>query len=596
MRQHILATALAAAVTALAYGQNLNPTVEVTNAYEGGASAIAKPAQQMAVPDSVTRFNLDFDYSVFEKPYQGAYEFSPYYVQLKPAPKASTTEKFYLRAGAGFTLHPELDLVFTPVLKDKYRMSVYATHHSYFGRYHDFALGAPADGVTPVTKSGEKMNGYLADTKAGIDGAFNWDGGEVSVDLGFKNRMADDAYHYQKMSGLEAKARVRSLPSDEPHLLYDAAIDYTLLGGDLSDLNLVKQDFRESKFALDGAFGPVLDADRRFLVGMNVDLARYLDGYSYSGYTGRMAVTPKYQFNLDNWRFSLGAQLSWLIYSEDFNLWPEQYRHKSGFIFPDVYVDFNLLDDQLILQASATGGDRFNTLSGRFFSHPFSYEGQYGHSVERVRAMIGARGNIASRFRYDLQGGYARWTYAPVESLANYTYQVVEHPAGTYSDLLPIESSTVTTGSILRPALYEKGFNLIFVDFDYGWKSESVTVDGRLSYRHANITEDAAFAPAAFTGFIRPAYNYGDRMKGGLDIAWSTARKATATSTLESGTMTTTYRVPGWVDLGVFAEYRFTRRMGFWAKGGNLLNQVVQKTPLHAEAGAYFTAGIVLNF
>ena len=70
MRQHILATALAAAVTALAYGQNLNPTVEVTNAYEGGASSINKPAQQMAVPDSVTRFNLDFDYSVFEKPYQ----------------------------------------------------------------------------------------------------------------------------------------------------------------------------------------------------------------------------------------------------------------------------------------------------------------------------------------------------------------------------------------------------------------------------------------------------------------------------------------------------------------------------------------------
>ena len=78
-------------------------------------------------------------------------------------------------------------------------------------------------------------------------------------------------------------------------------------------------------------------------------------------------------------------------------------------------MDFHLLDDQLILQTSATGGDRFNTLSGRFFSHPFSYEGQFGHSVERVRAMIGARGNIASRFRYDLQGGYARWTYAPVE-------------------------------------------------------------------------------------------------------------------------------------------------------------------------------------
>ena len=127
MRQHILATALAAAVTALAYGQNLNPTVEVTNAYEGGASSINKPAQKMAVPDTVTRFNLDFDYSVFEKPYRGAYEFSPYYVELKPAPKVSTTGKFYLRAGAGFTLHPELDMVWSPVRKEKFRLNVYAT-------------------------------------------------------------------------------------------------------------------------------------------------------------------------------------------------------------------------------------------------------------------------------------------------------------------------------------------------------------------------------------------------------------------------------------------------------------------------------------
>ena len=589
MRQHILATALAAAVTALAYGQNLNPTVEVTNAYQGGASSIAKPAQQMAVPDSVTRFNLDFDYSVFEKPYQGAYEFTPYYVQLKPTPKPSTTEKFYLRTGAGFTLHPELDLVWTPVQKEKFRMSVYATHQSYFGRYHDFALGKAQDGIIPVTPDG-KMGGYLADTKAGLDGVFNWDGGLASLDLGFRNRMADDAYHYQKMSGLEAKARVRSLPSDEPHLLYDAAIDYSFLGGDLSSLGWNKKDFRESKFALDGDFGPVLDADHRILVGVNLDLARYMGGFD--GYTGRMALTPKYQFNLDRWRFSLGAKLSWLIYSEEFNLWDKDFQHKSGFIFPDVHVDFHLLDDRLVLQTSATGGDRFNTLSGQFFSHPFSYDNFYGHSVERIRAMIGARGNIASRFRYDLQGGYARWTYAPVEGMVSY---LVSYPAPG-SDSGTLQPAETVERQVLRPSLVEKGFNLLFVDLDYGWKSESVTVDGKLSYRHTNISDSGAFAPAAFTGYIRPAYNYGERMKGGLDVAWSTGRKASFTTKSETGEVTNVYRVPGWVDLGVFAEYRFTHRFGFWAKGGNLLNQVVQRTPLHAEAGMYFTAGIVLNF
>ena len=575
MRQHILATALAAAVTALAYGQNLNPTVEVTNAYEGGASSIAKPAQRMAVPDSVTRFNLDFDYSVFEKPYRGAYEFTPYYVQLKPTPKPSTTENFYLRAGAGFTLHPELDLVWSPVQREKFNVNLYATHRSYFGRYHDFKYGTPEDGVIPIVRSDDKMNGYLADTKAGVDAAYGWDGGLASLDVAFKHRMADNAYHYQKMGGIEARGRVRSLPSDDPHFMYDAAIDYHLLGGDLTHWAQGEKDFSESAFRLDGTFGPVLDADRRILVDLDLDLARYRG--DFAGYTGLLSAAPKYQFNVDRWSMSLGVKLAAIIYSEDYNLWPEEYLHKSGLIFPDVRVDFHLLDDQLILQTSATGGDKFNTMSSRFFSRPFSYEGAYGHSLERIRAMIGARGNIASRFRYDLQAGYARWAHTPVEGVV------------WASQLAPVQP-----GPMLLPSLVEKSFNLLFAELDYGWKSESVTVDGNLAWHHANIVDDGAFAPAAFTGFIRPAYNWGERFKGGLDVAWSTSRSAGFTT--GDGVLSSIYRVPGWVDLGLFAEYRFTHRFGFWAKGGNLLNQAVQRTPLVAEAGMYFTAGIVLNF
>ena len=588
MRQHILASALAAAVTALDYGKNLNPTVEVTNAYEGGASSINKPAQQMAVPDSVTRFNLDFDYSVFEKPYQGAYEFTPYYVQLKPAPKPSTTEKFYLRAGAGFTLHPELDLVWSPIQKEKYRLNVYATHHSYFGRYHQFGSTTSPDNVVTIDKSGEKMDGFLADTKAGVDGTYGWDGGEAMLDLGFRHRMADNAYHFQKLGGIEAKGRVRSLPTDEPHFLYDAAVNYHFYGSDLSHTTAYSGFYRnvaESAFNLDGTFGPVLDENNRILVDVDLDLARYVG--DKTGYTGLLSATPKYQLDSDPWHLSLGVKVAAIIYSDDFNLWGEAYRHKSGTIFPDVYVDYHLLDDQLILQASATGGDRFNTFSGRFFSRPFTYEGEFGHATERIRAMIGARGSIAARFRYDFQGGYARWAHAAMDG-----YRTI--PMNVWSPGQKVVYS-------LLPAQYEQSFNLLFAELDYGWKSEFLTVDGRMAYRWTDmsgyVNGGGAFAPAAFTGFIRPAYNWGDRFKAGIDAEWSTGRRMTYTVEATDVVLNDfEYRLPGWVDLGLFAEYRFTHHFGFWVKGGNLLNQVVQRTPLVAEAGMYFTAGIVLNF
>jgi hypothetical protein len=74
----------------------------------------------------------------------------------------------------------------------------------------------------------------------------------------------------------------------------------------------------------------------------------------------------------------------------------------------------------------------------------------------------------------------------------------------------------------------------------------------------------------------------------GLDIAWSTRRRSSYGNLALA--------VPGWVDLGLNAEYRFTRHFGFWVKGGNLLGQAIQRIPVHAEAGMYFTAGILLNF
>ena len=564
MRHQIFAAVLLAGVSALSYGQNLNPTVEVTNAYEGGASSIVKPLQRMAVPDSVTTFNLDFDYSVFEKPYQGAYEFKPYHVQLRPRPVTSTENSFYLKAGAGFTLHPELDLVWTPLRKERGQIDVFAGHHSYFGRYHKFgqATDPSFDGERFFRPGGDKMPGFLTDTHVGVDGSYGWENGLLTAGVSWRNRLADDAFLFRRLNGVEAKARVRSLPSDAAHFLYDAAVDYHFY--DLSgsfDTNLAAPgDFTESRFDLDGSFGPVFNAESRLLVDLDMGIVRY--GGNETGYTGGLSITPKYEFSLDNWRFSLGARVSTLIYSDD---WTRN-QVKSQWVYPAVHVDLRLLDDQLILQAAATGGDRLNARSEAFFLRPFALSSEYDHSLERVRAMIGVRGNIASRFRYDLQGGYARWGRCALDAMAN------DGLTGDY-----------------QPVIGQAGnFNMAFAELDFGWKSESVTVDGKMAYRWTDVSGDSLFAPAAFTGTIRPAWHWGDRFSAGLDAAWSTRRRTTY------GGMN--FNVPGWVDLGAFAEFDFTRHFGFWVKGGNLLNQAVQRMPLHAEAGMYFTAGILLNF
>ena len=137
MRRNIILTFVASLVCATSFAQsNLNPTVEVTNTYQGDPSAVHKPQIGMAIPDSLLRFDMDFGYEVFEKPYQGAYNFKPYMLAMKPEKNAFRGRKLYLRAGAGYSLHPQLDFVYSPEPKGPFQMSVYAGHRSYFGKYN----------------------------------------------------------------------------------------------------------------------------------------------------------------------------------------------------------------------------------------------------------------------------------------------------------------------------------------------------------------------------------------------------------------------------------------------------------------------------
>ena len=65
MKKAYLVSAVLLMSAAVSFGQNFNPTVEVTNTYRGNSSEVHKPLLEMNVPDSLLRFDLDFDYEVF---------------------------------------------------------------------------------------------------------------------------------------------------------------------------------------------------------------------------------------------------------------------------------------------------------------------------------------------------------------------------------------------------------------------------------------------------------------------------------------------------------------------------------------------------
>ena len=100
-----------------------------------------------------------------------------------------------------------------------------------------------------------------------------------------------------------------------------------------------------------------------------------------------------------------------------------------------------------------------------------------------------------------------------------------------------------------------------------------------------------AFEPARYSGGIDATYNWRRRLFFGASVEFASRRAGKIE--LPAG-LSNAY-VPAWVDLGVHAEYAFTRKLSFWVRGENLLDMNIQRTVLYTTGGIGFTAGICLN-
>lgn len=540
--------------SAAAFAQNLNPTVEVTNTYAREASGIEKPSQLLAIPDSLTRFNLDFDYAVNEMPYQGAYEFTPYLVEPRPSARLSAEKKLYLRLGAGYTLHPELAVVWTPVKTQKFRLNFFGDHYSYIGDYHNIILST--QGV--FEPGGVARKGMELRSRVGADALLNWRSGIFRADVQYNNISASSdillpapgspgASEGNWMHHIfRASTRVQNVPGTTK-VDYEVGTQAALISAaaglqeihTVTDASLRAQIFRQS-----------------IKMGIQAETVTQPDGTAASFHV----ALPSYVYNGKRFSLKAGVKAAFLLRS-DAAFVPS----REGHLFPDVQASVALAKDYLTLYMAVTGGNELMSYDSYLQKDSF-IDGATWYTdvkVQRVLASLGLRGNIGRRFHFDVKGGYSwidnmwLWAYNPG------SYQ----PAVSYAS--PIHS--------------------FFAVVDAGWKNQFLSASGYLKYVYTFDNEKTAtagvvpFIPASFSGHAQVFYNWGTRIEAGVTLE--------GRSYMDSRLG----RLPGYLDLGLQGSMRMTSRMGVWLKLGNLLNQPVQRVPFYAEKGVYFTAGIVFN-
>ena len=311
-----------------------------------------------------------------------------------------------------------------------------------------------------------------------------------------------------------------------------------------------------------------------------------------------LSLSPYYRYSNDGFSVNLGVRFSevWRegTYEDGYiNTHYEVYirpvaDYNGRKVFPDVRVSYEAVPDKLVLSAKVTGGQRFNTFGSYLESnHHFSYASRSIYfstigdaTVNTFDAGLGISGRVKSRMQYAAEAGYARYYNAPLESIA-----------GAY---IPQASAP---SLVFIPVIMMMNYDLLYAGLSGSVTSDRVDASARMKLQKTNLSTDvekglSALPLPLFSGSADFVYNWNRRFFAGLSAQWATSRD-------EEGLYWDHTRVdchvPGWVDLGVSAEFRLNSRLSLWAQGRNLLNQTVMRNVFIAEKGPYFTAGICLN-
>ncbi|MGN0196335.1 MAG: hypothetical protein ACI4AE_07765 [Candidatus Cryptobacteroides sp.] len=587
----ILIAAAAAFAAIQAFSQNLNPTVEITNAFEGKLLESDKQTVKMDVPDSLLKFDLEYDYSVFSTRYGGGYDFAPYLMDMRPEADSYRGRRMYLKASAGYALNPVVDFVWSPVEKRSFKLDVFASTDSYYGDYRnicavpqgggaaDFSLVPVTDGSVQASPYAEDCtSGYDFSSRAGFSSRYDWKSGALSFGAQWRGLNTKSMWTATNWNSASADFRVFSKNVPQKKFVYDLSVSYShgqddfrQLSGDAPYSCVMTNDI-----GLSGFVGHSAGANRLLVAfGLNLhDYGKLFDAQVLDWY-----LLPKYVIESRNAFLSLGVRIPFISSSGDSALLGS--RGIQG-IYPDIHASYTIVRDCLNVYADVTGGETVNSyaaLKERYhFLNP-SYPGNAGtlldNSDEKFHIRGGFRGNIASVFRFDAAAGYSTVSNGFMESVTGASL------TGNYADGL-------------LPCVSYSDYQRVYAGFKAGYDRKPVSVDLAFLWNHTILADGATgIAPSAFTGSARVGYNYNERIKVYVYGAFASKREGRPNPLLPASEDLSTASVPGYFDLGLYAEYVVNRNFSVFLRGANLLNASIQRVPLYAERGISASAGLV---
>ncbi len=553
--------------------QKIDPTLEVRRDFDAYLLEIQKGKIKPAYPDSLGNFNLNFDYSIFDKPIANLYEFSPLpSAQIEHGTK-SRYPILYGNFGVNIPLNPHIDIYLQPSLPSNYTLTLYGKHDSFWG---DLSRMKIEDGE--ALRSERQTKAPYSKNNIGLNIGHSFAKGEIGLDLGYDRNLFsfygfnDSTYQNNNVlispqarwgtasylkdtlshsfDRLGASFFIKSTNKNSNYFYYDLNIKYNYISDKVKYLEMLESApqyynpyffYEENYVDAKTTLGPVFAKHHKFLIDLEYQAANSINSQKLDRYN--VDVYPRYLFNKNKWIFELGLKLG-------------KYVDKSEDAF-NVYIrgslSYEIAKEKLWFYASVDGNNHFRTYSQMMDINPWITPSiNIKNTREPLIVRGGFKGEIRERLSYNVWAGFNEYkSYMTMFHFTDNIYGPVNTFLASYKDM-----------------------NKISAGGELFWKSDAIESGISMIYSNCdNKDGSTVFNIPPFETRAFGRYNWRERIIAGLTVHYRSSGKTLAYFDQYDVTdETSSVTIPAFTVLNLDLTYAYNRNLSFYFKVNNLLN------------------------
>lgn len=551
---------LAASLLSFSSFAQIDPTVEVDRSFDVTIGDITKPDLPVAVADSLHRFDISFDYSIFDRRYAELYEFNPFEATSLGIKSTRRPPFFYARLGAQYPLIPSAELYLQAGTDRGAHFTLYGRHDSFWGKL-------PHAVTDDMTYDAGKMK-----NKAGGTLTYAWATGEMTLDASYGFDRFDYPSNLHSNNAFDVSAKFSSTNAEENSIYYDVTLAYRNTSRKMTQMDPgTFEKGQEPLFSLGenylkagGFVGASFDKHRVY-IDMNLEFAKYSLLHDFS--TGVVEVSPMYQLR-NRW---LDAKLG-IKFGNNYSLKgkeidTEMESETSSTFCPNIDARFTLVQKILWIRTLIGGGNDINQYSKLLKECPVLVpytDIKFGNRP--IDAKLALESYLFGRLSLNVFGSFT-----------------------VFNDKLAFVPEALNADAPHILAVY-RDMNHFGFGAEAFFQTQDFSLGGKIqlnNYKDSDKEDVTELPKCEANAFVR--YSFRERIIAQADFnyrsgisGWSKAGES--------------YSVPAIVDLDFNLNFIINRHLAVYGKIGNILNKRNQYIPLYVEPGRNFGGGLCVSF